>query len=53
MSFDTVTGGFGSNQGAEQFGSFLRDAQAREMTDAGGIGLAEVLFKAMVARADV
>ncbi|RYH01579.1 chemotaxis protein chel [Salipiger sp. IMCC34102] len=52
MKFDTVAGGFGSNQGAEQFGSFLRDAQAEKLVQAGGIGLAEALFNAMMARAD-
>ena len=31
---------FGGGAGEDQFASFLRDAQAREMVRAGGIGLA-------------
>ncbi|WP_108814500.1 rod-binding protein [Loktanella sp. Alg231-35] len=41
---------FGGGHGEEQFGSFLRDAQAEEMVKSGGIGLAEALFEAMKAR---
>ncbi len=36
--------------GEEQFSSFLLDAQARRMAEAGGIGLAESLFEALKAR---
>lgn len=43
---DQGAGGFGG-AGEEQFGSFLRDAQARQMVDQGGIGLAEMLFKSL------
>ncbi len=39
--------GFGGGIGEDQFGSFLRDEQARQMVDKGGIGLAEQLFHAM------
>lgn len=45
--FDDHAQGFGSGPGQEQFASFLRDAQANEMVEAGGIGLAEALFNAM------
>lgn len=45
-------GEFGGGAGEEQFGSFLREAQALEMARSGGIGLAETLFEAMKARAD-
>ena len=38
---------FGGGIGEEQFGSFLRQEQATAMVTAGGIGLAESLFKAM------
>ena len=38
---------FGGGPGEEQFSSFLRLEQAREMVAAGGIGLAETLFNAM------
>jgi flagellar protein FlgJ len=43
---------FGGGAGEEQFGSFLREAQAREMVRAGGIGLAERLFEVLKARDD-
>ncbi len=42
-----VSESFGGGVGEEQFGSYLRDAQAREMVKAGGIGLAQSLFDAM------
>jgi flagellar protein FlgJ len=38
---------FGGGIGEDQFGSFLRDEQARQMVDRGGIGLAQQLFDAM------
>lgn len=41
---------FGGGIGEDQFSSFLRDAQAKSMVAAGGIGLAESLFEAMKAR---
>lgn len=41
---------FGGGIGEEQFSSFLVAEQAGAMVDAGGIGLAEVIFNAMVAR---
>ncbi|SFR51686.1 Rod binding protein [Yoonia tamlensis] len=43
-------GPFSGGPGEEQFGSFLREAQANEMVKAGGIGLAEALFEAMKAK---
>lgn len=43
---------FGGGAGEEQFDSFLREAQARELAMAGGIGLAESLFNALKARFD-
>lgn len=43
---------FGGGIGEEQFSSFLRDAQAREIVQAGGIGLAQSLFEAMKGRTD-
>ncbi len=39
--------GFGGGIGEDQFGSLLRDEQARQMVEKGGIGLAEQLFHAM------
>jgi len=44
---------FGGGAGEDQFASFLREAQAKEMVSAGGIGLAESLFEAMKVRLDV
>lgn len=38
---------FGGGIGEEQFSSFLRQEQAEAMVKAGGIGLTELLFKAM------
>ena len=38
---------FGGGIGEDQFGSFLREAQAKEMVKSGGIGLAERLFEAL------
>jgi flagellar protein FlgJ len=38
---------FGGGIGEDQFGSFLRDEQARQMVERGGIGLAQQLFDAM------
>ena len=45
--FDDFAAGFDGGPGQEQFASFLRDAQAEEMVESGGIGLAEALFNAM------
>ncbi len=39
--------GFGGGAGEEQFGSFLREEQAKLMVAHGGIGLAENLFRAL------
>ena len=41
-----------SNAGSQQFASFLTDAHADNMVEAGGIGLAEALFKALTERTD-
>ena len=43
---------FGGGAGEEQFGSFMREAQALELAKAGGIGLAEALFEALKVRLD-
>tara|TARA_R110002072_G_scaffold179916_1_gene336055 strand:+ start:331 stop:663 length:333 start_codon:yes stop_codon:yes gene_type:complete len=45
-SRDAMGGGIGE----DQFGSFLREEQAKQMVEAGGIGLAESLFEAMKGR---
>lgn len=38
---------FGGGSGEDHFSSFLVEAQAKQMTKAGGIGLAESLYNAM------
>ncbi len=43
---------FGGGSGEDQFSSFLRQAQAEAMAEAGGIGLAERLFEALKDRSD-
>ena len=40
---------FGGGIGEGQFSSFLREAQAKDLVKASGIGLAEALFEAMKA----
>jgi len=49
--FDGPKSDFSGGSGEEQFGSFLREAQARRMAQGGGIGLAETIFRALQARA--
>jgi peptidoglycan hydrolase FlgJ len=44
---DDSEGGFASGVGEGQFGSFLREAQARQLVDKGGIGLAQMLFNSL------
>ena len=39
--------GFGGGAGEDQFSSFLVQAQAEQMVEAGGLGLAEALFEAL------
>lgn len=41
---------FGGGSGEDQFSSFLRDEQAKLMTQSGGIGLAQSLFDSMIAK---
>jgi Rod binding domain-containing protein len=42
----------GGGVGEAQFASFLTEAHARSMVERGGIGLAESLYRALVARAE-
>lgn len=42
---------FGGGIGEDQFASFLRQEQAKQMVAKGGIGLAEQLFAALTERA--
>lgn len=41
---------FGGGAGEEQFASMLRNEHARAITNAGGIGLAEMIFESLVQR---
>jgi Rod binding domain-containing protein len=50
--FGAARSELGGGAGEEQFASFLRDIQAKEMVAAGGIGLAESLFNALKGRSD-
>lgn len=43
---------FGGGAGEDQFASFMRLEQARQMTQAGGIGLAESLYHALKERSN-
>ena len=45
--FGKARSAFGGGMGEEQFSSFMRDLHAQEMADAGGIGLAEAIYRAM------
>lgn len=41
---------FGGGAGEDQFASFLRTEQARQMSHRGGIGLAEAIFESLKER---
>jgi peptidoglycan hydrolase FlgJ len=45
-------GAFSGGEGEAQFASFLRQEQARQMTERGGIGLAELIFNTMTGGRD-
>lgn len=47
-----MQGSFGGGAGEAQFSSFLRQEQARLMVQRGGLGLAELIFNAMVKAED-
>ncbi len=44
---DAAEGSFTGGIGESQFSSFLRQEQAKAMVDAGGIGLAEMIFRSL------
>ncbi len=46
-----VPDAFGGGSGEDQFASFMRAEQARAMAHAGGIGLAESLYRSLQERA--
>ena len=45
-----VPDAFGGGAGETHFASFLRDAQAREMAQSGGVGIAEAVYQSLVER---
>lgn len=49
---DKTRQSFGGGAGEDQFASFLVQQQARQMAQAGGIGLSEMLFNAMMEKAN-
>lgn len=42
-----MEGAFSGGQGEAQFTSFLRQEQAKQIVQSGGLGLAELIFKSM------
>lgn len=44
---DDSSGSMFGSAGEDQFSSFLREAQARQMVEKGGIGLSEMLFRSL------
>lgn len=50
--FGTQVSTFSGGTGEDQFASFHREAIARRMVDAGGIGLAEQFFNTMMEAKD-
>lgn len=50
--FGQARDSFGGGEGEDQFASFLVQEQATAMVEAGGIGLAENLFRALKERGD-
>ncbi len=49
---DGISGDFGGGIGEDQTASFMRDLQAQQIAEAGGIGIAEAIFSSLVARDD-
>ena len=50
--FGEARGAFGGGVGEEQFASFMRAEHAAALAARGGIGLAESIFEALVARSE-
>ncbi|WP_236545106.1 rod-binding protein [Tropicimonas marinistellae] len=45
--FGQTSDAFGGGIGEEQFSSFLRQAHAAEISERGGVGLAECIFESL------
>jgi Rod binding domain-containing protein len=50
--FGKTPDAFGGGSGEDQFSSFLVQAQAEKLVEAGGIGLAEQIFNALKDKSD-
>ena len=50
--FGEARSAFGGGAGEEQFASFLRKAHAEALTEQGGLGLAEAIFRSMTEKAN-
>lgn len=50
--FATPRGAFGGGAGEEQFAGMLRDLQARDLAESGGIGLAEAIYRSLTEAGD-
>ncbi|MEF3048095.1 rod-binding protein [Pseudotabrizicola sp. L79] len=48
IGLETQPDSFAGGIGEEQFNSFLRQAQAAALTEKGGVGLAESIFRSLV-----
>ena len=49
---DAAPGGVAQGPGQDQFATFLLEAQAERIVQAGGLGLAESIYQAMQGRTD-
>lgn len=47
-----ASSGFGGGAGEAAFSSFLTDAYAQELVQSGGVGLAESIYQAMLAKGE-
>lgn len=45
---ETQSGPFSGGIGEQQFASFLRQSQAAALTEKGGVGLAELIFRSLM-----
>lgn len=52
MKYGETPESFGGGAGEDQFSSFLRQEQANRITETGGIGLAETLFRSIAGQTD-
>lgn len=48
IGMDSQSGMFSGGIGEEQFASFLRQSQAEALSERGGVGLAEMIFRSLM-----